>query len=202
MYNHRDLTALKLLGAGTLLASLGIFLGACKQGASRPEGGAKTAGTPSRPNIVLIMADDMGYSDIGCYGGEIETPTLNALAAGGLRFTQFYNTGRCCPTRASLLTGLYPREHGSLQNGVPARPGLVSLPLLMLGHGRRTAAFVSVGHLGEKVMGLAGFETFDAPRHTRDGAATVDLAVDWARTYAGASQRKRKLAHSGGTPLA
>ena len=66
----------------------------------------------SRPNIVLIMADDMGYSDIGCYGGEIDTPNLNGLAQRGLRFTQFYNTGRCCPTRASLLTGLYPHQAG------------------------------------------------------------------------------------------
>ncbi|MBP88302.1 MAG: arylsulfatase [Planctomycetaceae bacterium] len=65
-----------------------------------------------RPNIVLIMADDMGYSDIGCYGGEIDTPTLNRLAADGLRFTQFYNTGRCCPTRAALLTGLYSHQAG------------------------------------------------------------------------------------------
>ena len=65
-----------------------------------------------RPNIVLIMADDMGYSDIGCYGGEIRTPNLDRLAAGGLRFTQFYNTARCCPTRASLLTGLYQHQTG------------------------------------------------------------------------------------------
>ncbi|MEM1226800.1 MAG: arylsulfatase [Planctomycetota bacterium] len=65
-----------------------------------------------RPNIVLIMADDMGYSDIGCYGGEIRTPHLDALAEQGLRFSQFYNTGRCCPTRASLMTGLYPHEAG------------------------------------------------------------------------------------------
>ncbi len=65
-----------------------------------------------RPNIVLIMSDDMGFSDLGCYGGEIETPNLNALAADGLRFTQFYNNGRCCPTRASLLTGLYPHQAG------------------------------------------------------------------------------------------
>ena len=65
-----------------------------------------------RPNIVLIMADDMGFSDIGCYGGEIDTPTLDRLAEGGVRFTQFYNTGRCCPTRASLLTGLYPHQAG------------------------------------------------------------------------------------------
>jgi arylsulfatase A-like enzyme len=66
----------------------------------------------SRPNIVLIMADDMGYSDIGCYGGEIETPNLDKLASNGLRFTQFYNTARCCPTRASLMTGLYPHQAG------------------------------------------------------------------------------------------
>ena len=65
-----------------------------------------------RPNIVLIMADDMGYSDIGCYGGEIRTPNLDRLAADGLRFTQFYNTARCCPTRASLMTGLYQHQAG------------------------------------------------------------------------------------------
>jgi arylsulfatase len=65
-----------------------------------------------RPNIVLILADDMGYSDLGCYGGEIATPTLDALAANGLKFTQFYNNARCCPTRAALLTGLFPHQTG------------------------------------------------------------------------------------------
>lgn len=67
---------------------------------------------PRRPNIIVIMSDDMGYSDLGSYGSEIETPHLDALAKGGVRFTQFYNTGRCCPTRASLLTGLYPHQAG------------------------------------------------------------------------------------------
>jgi len=65
-----------------------------------------------RPNIVLILADDMGYSDIGCYGGEIDTPNLNKLAKNGIRFTQFYNTARCSPSRASLLTGLHPHQTG------------------------------------------------------------------------------------------
>ncbi|HXG62690.1 MAG TPA: arylsulfatase [Planctomycetota bacterium] len=65
-----------------------------------------------RPNIVILLADDLGFSDIGGYGGEIETPHLDRLAAEGLRFTQFYNTARCCPTRASLLTGLYPHRAG------------------------------------------------------------------------------------------
>ena len=65
-----------------------------------------------KPNIILIMSDDMGYSDIGCYGGEISTPNLDDLAENGLRFTQFYNTARCCPTRASLMTGLNPHQAG------------------------------------------------------------------------------------------
>ncbi|WP_121355226.1 arylsulfatase [Flavisolibacter nicotianae] len=65
-----------------------------------------------RPNIVVILADDLGYSDIGCYGGEIATPNLDALAASGLRFRRFYNTSRCCPTRASLLTGVYNHNAG------------------------------------------------------------------------------------------
>ncbi|MCA9079064.1 MAG: arylsulfatase [Planctomycetaceae bacterium] len=65
-----------------------------------------------RPNVVVILVDDMGYSDIGCYGSEIPTPHLDQLAENGLRFTQFYNTGRCCPTRASLLTGQYSHQAG------------------------------------------------------------------------------------------
>lgn len=74
--------------------------------------GVQASGAPQRPNIVVILADDMGFSDIGCYGGEIQTPNLDRLADEGLRFTQFYNTARCCPTRASLLTGLYPHQAG------------------------------------------------------------------------------------------
>src|SRR5438067_7451347 len=73
---------------------------------------AHAQGPPKRPNVVIILSDDMGYSDLGCYGGEIATPNLDALATGGVRFTQFYNTARCCPTRASLLTGLYPHQAG------------------------------------------------------------------------------------------
>ena len=65
-----------------------------------------------RPNIILIMVDDMGFSDLGYHGGEIDTPNLDSLAHGGVRFTQFYNSGRCCPTRATLMTGLHPHETG------------------------------------------------------------------------------------------
>ncbi len=66
----------------------------------------------SKPNVLIMLVDDMGWSDIGCYGGELKTPNLDKLASKGVRFTQFYNTARCCPTRASLLTGLYPHQAG------------------------------------------------------------------------------------------
>ena len=73
---------------------------------------AHAAAPAGRPNIIVIMSDDMGYSDIGCYGSEIATPNLDALAGQGLRFARFYNNARCCPTRASLMTGLYPHQAG------------------------------------------------------------------------------------------
>ncbi len=73
---------------------------------------AVTAEESPRPNIIVIMLDDMGWSDLGCYGGEVQTPNIDRLAAGGLRFSNFYNTSRCCPTRAALLTGLYPHQAG------------------------------------------------------------------------------------------
>lgn len=91
--------------------------------ASLAFGGLQAA--PRRPNILLILADDLGYSDIGCYGGEIETPNLDRLAQRGVRFTQFYNTARCCPTRASLLTGLHPHQAGighMVDTGKPEYP--------------------------------------------------------------------------------
>src|SRR5215207_10274138 len=65
---------------------------------------------PNRPNVVIILADDLGFSDVGCYGGEIETPNLDRLAANGLRYTQLYNTARCWPTRAALMSGYYPQQ--------------------------------------------------------------------------------------------
>ena len=86
--------------------------------------GTRLHAASKQPNIVLIMADDMGFSDIGCYGSEIKTPTLDQLAANGIRFTQFYNTSRCCPTRASLLSGLYPHQAGiGLMTGDNKLPG-------------------------------------------------------------------------------
>ena len=99
----------------------------------------------SRPTIVLILADDMGFSDIGCYGSEIKTPHLDRLAAGGLRFTQTYNCARCCPSRASLLTGLYPHQAGighMLANlGHPAYQGYLRDDCVTLGEILREAGY-------------------------------------------------------------
>ena len=64
----------------------------------------------AKPNVVFILADDLGYSDLGCYGGDIETPNLDSLAKSGLRFTQFYNTARCWPTRGALMSGYYAQQ--------------------------------------------------------------------------------------------
>jgi arylsulfatase A-like enzyme len=101
-----------------------------------------------RPNILLILADDLGYSDLGCYGGEIATPNLDALAADGVRFTQFYTTARCCPSRASLLTGQYPHKVG------------VGHMVTDLGHpGYRGHLSENAATLGE-VLKLAGYRTF------------------------------------------
>ena len=100
-----------------------------------------------QPNIILILADDLGYSDLGCYGGEIKTPNIDRLADGGLRMTQLYNTARCCPTRASLLTGLYPHQTGvgfmTADNGKPGYRGFlndqcVTVPTLLREAGYQT----------------------------------------------------------------
>jgi arylsulfatase len=103
---------------------------------------------PKRPNILVIVADDLGYSDLGCFGGEIDTTNLNALAADGLRFTQFYTTARCCPSRASLLTGQYPHKVG------------VGHMVTDLGHpGYRGRLSENAATLAE-VLKLGGYRTF------------------------------------------
>ena len=73
---------------------------------------ASVALAAGKPNIIVILVDDMGFSDLGCYGGEIQTPNIDRLAAGGVRFSRFYNSSRCCPTRASLMTGLHSHLTG------------------------------------------------------------------------------------------
>src|SRR5436309_9281193 len=99
----------------------------------------------TRPNIVLIVADDLGCSDLGCYGSEIATPHLDGLARGGLRFTQFYNAARCCPTRASLMTGLYPHRagigHMVEDRGFPAYRGDLSPRSVTIAEALRPAGY-------------------------------------------------------------
>jgi arylsulfatase len=120
---------------------------------------AGAAGTPGRrPNIIVILVDDMGWSDISCYGSEIPTPNLDRLAARGLRFTQFYNTARCCPTRASILTGLYPHQagvgHMTEDKGAPGYRGrlndnCVTLAEVLRGGGYFTA-MTGKWHVGQE----------------------------------------------------
>ena len=108
---------------------------------------AVAAQPADRPNVIIILADDMGYSDLGCFGGDVHTPNLDALAADGARFTNFYNNARCCPTRASILTGLYPH-----QAGVGAMTAKTNAPGY-IGHLRATDPTIA------EVLDTAGYKT-------------------------------------------
>ncbi len=134
-YSRRDF--LKNLSCGTL----GIIAGA----AALSFPGCTPPAEKMPPNILLIMADDMGYSDIGCYGGEIRTPNLDRLAADGVRFTRFYNTARCCPTRASLLTGLYSHQagvgHMMADRGLPGYKGDLQPNCITIAEGLKQAGY-------------------------------------------------------------
>ncbi|MCF7816680.1 MAG: arylsulfatase [Kiritimatiellales bacterium] len=96
-------------------------------------------GADSRPNIIVILADDLGFSDVGCYGGEIQTPNLDALAKEGVRFTQFYNCSRCSPTRASLLTGIYAHQANLAKNGRSLSLNAVTIAEVLKGAGYQTS---------------------------------------------------------------
>lgn len=134
--------------------------------------GPAQAATKARPNIIIILADDMGFSDISCYGSEIPTPNIDALAKNGLRFTQFYNTGRCCPTRASLLTGLYPHQagigHMNEDKGLPGYRGFLNDRCITIGDVMRTAGYFTAvsgkWHVGSKDKAMwplqRGFDRF------------------------------------------
>jgi arylsulfatase A-like enzyme len=118
------------------------------------------AQTDRRPNVLIILADDVGFSDIGCYGGEIATPHIDALAKEGLRFTQFYNAARCCPSRASLLTGLYPHQAGVPDMRGPLNQRCVTIPEVLKPAGYHTY-MVGKWHLGNVVNPVVrGFDEF------------------------------------------
>jgi arylsulfatase len=168
------------------------------------------AGSP-RPNILLILADDLGYSDIGCFGSEIRTPNLDKLAADGLRFTQFYNCARCCPSRACLMTGLYPHQagvgHMTEDRGQPGYRGhltdrCVTIPEVLKPAGYRTyicgkwhvgrpgpiqrgfnEGFVMDGGM-QSFWNSAGFRRAPANRPTRDYLPGKFYSTDAITDYA------------------
>ncbi|RMG27275.1 MAG: arylsulfatase, partial [Bacteroidetes bacterium] len=111
----------------------------------QPSHASSPTASSSPPNIILIMVDDMGWSDLGCYGGEVHTPNIDRLAREGMRFTQFYNNAKCTTTRASLITGLYPRR--DQPDKFLLRENMVTLPEVL-----NTAGYKSVlsgkWHLG------------------------------------------------------
>ena len=188
-YSRRDF--LKAIGRGAAALSLQGYTNTSKLFA-----GSTSAG---KPNIVLIMADDMGYSDIGCYGGEVRTANLDRLAAGGLRFTQFYNAARCCPTRASLLTGLYPHQagigHMVGDRGYPAYQGYLNDRCVTIAEALKTAGYRTLmsgkWHVGEnrphwpvdrgfdKYYGIisGGANYFDITKAKAEGVKRI-MAVD------------------------
>ncbi|MGB6152937.1 MAG: arylsulfatase [Pricia sp.] len=137
--------------AKVILAAFSLLILACKSDNGKMK---KKNPLANRPNIIVILVDDMGYSDIAPFGGEIPTPNLQALAESGLKMTQFYNAGRCCPTRASLLTGLYQHQAGvgfmdgpmsdTFGNEVPAYQGYLNENCVTMG----------------EVLGASGYQTY------------------------------------------
>jgi arylsulfatase A-like enzyme len=119
----------------------------------------------AKPNIILIMCDDMGFSDIGCYGGEVKTPHIDRLAKEGMRFTQFYNNAKCTTTRASLITGLYPRQKGNL-----LKDNMVTIPQVL-----KSAGYVSAlsgkWHLGANAPHRPSDRGFDRYYGLLDGCS-------------------------------
>jgi arylsulfatase A-like enzyme len=129
------------------------------------------AAEPTRPNVVVILADDLGYSDLGCYGGEIDTPNLDRLAANGLRYTQFYNTSRCWPTRAALLSGYYPQQ-------IRMDPPVARLPpwVKLLPHHLKSAGYRCY-HSGK-------WHVSGAPAVIKDGGFDRSMEIrDWDRNF-------------------
>ena len=162
-----------------LLAVIGLCALGCAQPAQPQSAQPAAKSNPTRPNILLILADDLGWSDLGSFGGEIRTPHLDALARNGLRLTQFYNSARCSPSRASLLTGLHPHQAGVPDIGPPLNDRCVTLPEVLKPAGYH-ATMVGKWHLterstpvdrgfGEFYGMLGGFNSFwrEDPHYTR-----------------------------------
>ncbi|MFC5051789.1 arylsulfatase [Rubritalea spongiae] len=142
-------------------------------------------GTPDKPNIIFILVDDMGYSDIGCYGGEIETPHLDRLAKDGMRFTQMHNTAKCFPSRATLLTGLYAQDVGMAASSARFTAG-ITLGEVLKSVGYRTLA--SGKHHSRESLYDRGFDRYwglldGATNHFNPGLKRDDEAKPAQKKY-------------------
>jgi len=141
---------------------------------------APAADAPKKPNILLILADDLGYSDLGCYGGEIATPNLDSLAAQGLRFAQCYNSARCCPSRASLITGQYPHAVNFPHMSGSLPDSCMTIPELLRGAGYYTA-MSGKWHLGNPGPIACGFDEFFGLLTGYGSFWNPDLYTRWSR---------------------
>lgn len=142
-----------------------------------------------KPNIILIMADDMGYSDIGCFGSEIQTPHINGISDSGVTFTTAYNCARCCPSRASLLTGLYPHKagigHMGVDLGTPAYQGRLRDDCVTIAEALRPGGYRTLmsgkWHVGgnyepcEADLWIPGMPTIRHP----DSGDSIGISVFW-----------------------
>lgn len=146
---------------------------------------------PLRPNIVIILADDLGWSDIGCYGSEIPTPNLDRLATGGMRFTQFHNTAKCFPSRASLMTGLYAQQCGMATTAASRQTNAVTFGDVLQNAGYRTLMFGKHHGLDnpyemgfDHYVGLRdGAANYFNPGHPRDGEPVPAQKRPGGRTW-------------------
>jgi len=171
--SRRVRVSFRSTAAAALAVALCTGSAAQSQTASQAQNPAVPAKT-KRPNVIVILVDDMGFSDVAPYGSEIATPNLDALAAGGLRFTQFYNTARCSPSRAALLTGLYPHEAGMGNLDSVIRPGAGGL------QGRIADRAVTMA----EVLKPAGYFTGMAGKwHLGAGHGTPPTTVGFDRSF-------------------
>ncbi|HBE99608.1 MAG TPA: hypothetical protein DDW46_00980, partial [Dehalococcoidia bacterium] len=127
----------------------------------------------SKPNFILILADDMGYSDLGCYGSEINTPNIDSLASSGIRFSQMYNSARCCPSRAALLTGLNPQQTGvGHMVSTFGQPASINIPAYQ-GYLNETSATIA------EVLKENGYQTYMSGKWHVGGGYDLTDASTW-----------------------
>lgn len=193
------LTRNSFLGVSFLLVLSALLSGGLftSQLNAEERSNAERPNADDRPNIVLVMVDDMGYSDLGCYGGEIETPNLDALAKNGIRFTQFYNCAKCESTRATLLSGKYYPEvkNSKLENCVTIAEALkpAGYSTLMTGKWHMKSEPISrgfeqyFGHLSGATNFFVGDNTFRMGREKfevpKEGFYTTDANIEYASKF-------------------